>query len=378
MNKKKINADKNKKNDTKKLDDFYYNFGILTKPKKNDNSELANLYKIPIKDKGVNAPKFQQYKPMMIQQADLLFMPEDNGHKYALVVTDIGSRKTDAIPLKNKDSKYVLDGFKKIYNRDILKKPRLLEVDSGTEFKGVVPNYMKKNNIDLKVTKVGRHKQMAIVERRNQMIGGAAHKRQTAQELLTGEPSTEWIDDLPVIIKSMNRQANKWYQNQPEPPIEPVCHGDSCKLLDIGTKVRVKLDQPLDVTTGKRLHGNFRTSDIRWNPKHRVIKEVLLRPGFPPQYLLDGNIGNRKVEPIAYTKNELQVISNNESQPDGKLLVRGKPTKFIIDKIIGDKIIKGQKMALVKWKGYKDPTYESYDQIKKDSPQSISDYENNN
>lgn len=362
---------------TKELDDFYANFGILSKPKKNDNNELSNLYKIPKEDKGVNAPKFQSYDPMMIHQADLLFMPEDHGYKYALVVTDIGTRKTDAVPLKSKDSKFVLDGFKKIYNGKILKKPKQLDVDAGNEFKAHVSDYMKKNNVDIRVAKVGRHKQQAIVERRNQMIGGAALKRQTAQELLTGEPSTEWIDDLPIIVKVMNKQAHKWHDKQlkkPSPTI-PVCHGDSCNMLSKGDKVRVKLDQPLDVTNGKRLHGSFRSSDIRWAPKTRTIKEVLLRPGFPPQYLLDGNIGKHQVEPVAYTKNELQIIPKNEKPIDGQNLIRGSPSKFIIEKIIGDKIIKGKKMALVKWKGFNKTTYEPYDVIKKDSSIAVQEYE---
>jgi hypothetical protein len=44
-------------------------------------------------------------------------------------------------------------------------------------------------------------------------------------------------------------------------------------------------------------------------PKERVIKEIIIKPNSPPLYLLDGNIGKKKFEPIGYTKNQLQVIN---------------------------------------------------------------------
>ena len=123
------------------------------------------------------------------------------------VVVDIGSRYVDAVPLKNKTSADVVEGLKKIYSSNLLKKPKTLEVDPGPEFKGEVLTYLKDNKIDVSVGKVGRHKQQAIVERKNQMIGTAIHKRQTAQELLTGETDKHWVDDLRVIINAINRKA---------------------------------------------------------------------------------------------------------------------------------------------------------------------------
>ena len=41
-------------------------------------------------------------EPGYIYQADLLFLPNDEGYKYALVVVDIGSGLCDAEPLKSK------------------------------------------------------------------------------------------------------------------------------------------------------------------------------------------------------------------------------------------------------------------------------------
>ena len=72
------------------------------------NKLVNNLYKIPKKDKGLNVPHHQATIPNLIHQADLIFLPNDNGFKYALVVVDIATRKVDAIPLKSKTNTEIL------------------------------------------------------------------------------------------------------------------------------------------------------------------------------------------------------------------------------------------------------------------------------
>jgi hypothetical protein len=42
-----------------------------------------------------------------------------------------------------------------------------------------------------------------------------------------------------------------------------TCSGDSCTLLDVGTKVRVALDEPENLITGKVLHGKFSFAGIQ-------------------------------------------------------------------------------------------------------------------
>jgi hypothetical protein len=59
------------------------------------------------------------------------------------------------------------------------------------------------------------------------------------------------------------------------------------KLLGIRTHVRLLLDHPKEVYNQKRLGGKFRSGDIRWTEKNYKIKDVLLRPGFPPMYTVD-------------------------------------------------------------------------------------------
>jgi len=164
-------------------------FGINEKQRK--NQELFKLHEVPQREKGDNAPKFQPQKPNMVHQADLLFLPDDKGYKYALVVVDIGSRYCDAVPLKTKSNAEVIKAFNTIYTRrnSKLKVPKRMEVDAGSEFKGAVKHWLENKGIFIRVAQPARHRQQAIVERKNQTIGHILHQRMNAEELLTGETS---------------------------------------------------------------------------------------------------------------------------------------------------------------------------------------------
>lgn len=135
----------------------------------------------------------------------------------------------------------------------------------GNEFKGEVAKYFDKLEVNMRVANRGR--QQGLVERANQSIDTALTKRMVAQELLTGEPSSEWVSDLKTIINSMNKTAEK-FKHPPEPK-DPISEPSSKNILAIGTIVRVQLDEPVEVTSikDKRLHGKFRAGDIKFNQK---------------------------------------------------------------------------------------------------------------
>ena len=132
---------------------------------------------IPVKDKNVNMPHFQSYDKNIIHQTDLLFLLDDDDFRYALVVVDVRTRTIDARSLKSKTAETVLKEFKDIYKDKILEMSKRIEVDSGTKFKGIVKDYFKKHKVDVKVGLSDRHRQQAIVEKKNLTIEKAIHKR---------------------------------------------------------------------------------------------------------------------------------------------------------------------------------------------------------
>ena len=235
-------------------------------------SIIDNLFKKVKKNKNPNRTHFGDYPENRVHQMDLIYLPEDNGFKYALVVVDVGTRKIDAQPLKTKLSSDVVKALKTIYRREILKKPLLIQVDSGREFKSDFLNYCDDFKIKVKVGKTARHKQQALVEAGNQKLGKLIFRRMTEQELLTNEVSREWVDDLKPIVKSINDKIEKKRindeikakkQTNKKPKEDYQCSGDTCYLLSEGDKVRVALDYPRNVYDNKRLMGKFRESDVR-------------------------------------------------------------------------------------------------------------------
>jgi hypothetical protein len=346
---------------------------------------VDKLYEPVKRDKGVNMPRFRYPTAGTIAQADLLFMPNDKGFKYLLVVVDNGSRLIDAEPLKTKESKAGINAFQMIFSRGIVKMPKVkIEVDAGCEFKSGVAKYFQNAGVKVRVAETGRHRMQGLVEKANQTIGTILHKRMTAQELLTGAVSREWVKDLPKLIKALKEYIVKREAKRKKKELtrgqeingHPVCADGSCEMLNIGDHVRVALEYPIDVATGAKLHGKFRASDIKWNPKVRIIKEVLIQPNQPPLYLLDGDVGDRKITPVAYTKNQLQLVGKNEKFPDISV-VRGKPKQWIAEKIIDKKKIKNKLHYLVKWVGFssKDNTWEPSATLRKEVPELIQEYE---
>ena len=73
-------------------------------------------------------PQTQALEEGATAQADTLFLPNDNGFKYCLVVVDIASRKMDCEPMKTKSAEETKKAFQKILKRKILKEPHRLEV----------------------------------------------------------------------------------------------------------------------------------------------------------------------------------------------------------------------------------------------------------
>ena len=134
------------------------------------------------------------------------------------------------------------------------------------------------------------------------------------------------------------------------------------------------LDEPMSVLR-KKLHGKFRTGDIRWDPEIRTIKKLILNPEQPPMYLVNGPHGKLGVSRCAYTRKQLQVVPKNENPPPDSV-IRGKPKKYIPEKILKQRTQKGELQYLIKWKHYPldKATWEPAKNIKEDVPNLVEDY----
>ncbi|GET52876.1 DDE-type integrase/transposase/recombinase [Rhizophagus irregularis DAOM 181602=DAOM 197198] len=308
-----------------------------------------NLSRVPariLKGEVIRASTSSCMETKCNTSGDLAEMPVDpKGFHYFLVVVEVAGKQVNAEPLKDKTANRILNGFVKIYRRNRIKPPtHRLETDSGSEF---------------------TNDQQSYAERAIQAIQEPLLKRMVAQELKTGVTSVEWSEDFRDVV---NKIDEIWQRNPPDIPTGSPKVSKKTELLSEGTHVRVKLDEPISVL-GNKLHGKFRTGDIRWNPNIRVIKKMILSPEQPPTYLLDGPHGRLGVSRCAYTRKELQIVPENEHPPPDSV-IRGQPERFVPERILRHRIRKGQDQYLVKWERYPDTeaTWEPADRLEEDVP----------
>jgi hypothetical protein len=294
-----------------------------------------------------------------------LYLPHDRGYKYALVGVDVGSRLCDAEPLKARSAKDVLVALKKMYTRKILSQPVQATVDSGVEFKDVFKSFLEKEGVYLKVSAPNRHRQTGLVESRNKSIGTYLLKRMVAEELKTGTPSTEWVDELPNIVKRLNKRFE--IKNPKQSDSTDLVVNPNVELLNVGDTVRYPLDRPIDIVTGKPIDKTFRAGDPKMSIKPAEVVDVRLSATNPPLYKLDNGVD------AMYTGEALLKVDEAKVKAPPASVQK----KFIVERIVGKRKNRGKVEYLIKWKDYpnSENTYEPYQQLVEDGfAEMISDF----
>ena len=124
----------------------------------------------------------------------------NNNTSYLLAAIDCFSRYAYVEPLKNKKAETTLEGFKRILQRS-KQKPRLIQVDQGSEFKGVFKKYLTENNIHSFST--SQDTKAAIVERFIRTIQNRIYR------FLSAENTLRYIDALQDIVTSYNNTRHR-------------------------------------------------------------------------------------------------------------------------------------------------------------------------
>ena len=370
---------------------FYRSFGLEDVPYSfKKRQEVFNLFLKPKKETKEEAPRFYSFVKDDTHQADILHLPHDvrkvNGKKidyaYALVITDMATGLCDAEPMpfhegwKAPKEEDVISGVQKIYGRKYLKFPAHITTDSGKEFGDKFRAYFAFNKTSVRKALPGRHRQLGLVERKNRTIGRILFMRMFAQETLTGEPSREWVDDLPIVIEKMNLK----YGHKPYTDKELLKHFDPWKnlkqkILPLGTPVRIALDEPRNYKETK-LSGRFRDTDQRWYQNVYHITGYVFDPHEPILYKTDKPLNPH--EKVAYSIKQLQVVKPNEEDAPAHLVVRNQNSKgeFAIKKLLEKRTSGNRTEYKILWKGY--PLADATWQYKSKIPKSFVDaYEKN-
>jgi hypothetical protein len=168
----------------------------------------------------INFSHFDVTVPNEVHQADILFLPHDNGYKYALTVVDVASRYKQAEPLKTKSASEVASAFERIYRRGPLRFPNLLQVDPGNEFRGAVAATMKHHNATIRQGHTALHRDQAIVERFNRTLAERLFGYQYAKEFIQTKRSREWVKRLPGVIAALNNEITRPINMKPNNAIK--------------------------------------------------------------------------------------------------------------------------------------------------------------
>lgn len=349
--------------------------------KKSKRSVVDQLYKLPQKDKYGDQPTIPIIDPNYAHYVDVLYLPNDNGMKYCLLVVDQGSRYVGATAMEDRSVADIVKGLVAIYkNNKYLKIPVLIISDMGSEFRKNFDAeiYNKLGIENHKTLKAGRHRSM-LAERKNQTVGKIIGRVLTQVQLTSGNPSSKWVSYLPTIIKAINdKVTKKGIKPKPMDNAAPLTFNPDHRidLLKEGDQVRIVLDNPIDVA-GNKLHGSFRSGDIRWNPEVRTVVYVYMKPNEPVMYFLNGKekMGNKYVEPFGYTRNQLQRVSIREKDPDEELpLFENELNRYEVQKIIERGINDDQEvMYLVKFKKVRKAVWIRRDSLVEDLGKSFMD-----
>lgn len=304
------------------------------------NIKTTEFTKAPKKQKVFNkvkngVPPIANYN----MEADILYLPQTKeGFKYCLVMCDLANNKFDIQPMKNRNTDEAVEAFKKMVKRKYIKAPKIsLRTDNGAEFQGKFDKMLKNNEIWHRKVLPYRHKQMANVESLNRQLGNIFNEYMNMKELETGEIYKEWTDILEPVRKELNnyREIKLIKLKDWKPKLfDPVAVKEQAKYK-IGDLVHRKLDYPKNALNNNQPTANFRMGDFRWDTLARKVKKVVYMPDAPfYRYVLEG------LPNVSYP--EIELMPSKEKQQ-----------KYDVEKFLKEKVIKGNKFYLVKWKNYK-------------------------
>ena len=301
-----------------------------------------------------NIPLMEDYNFM----ADLLFLPKDKkGFKYLLVIVDLATDEFDIEPLIDKQPKTVLESMLKIYKRKFVKKPYAsLKTDDGNEFKGVFHKWLYDNSIYHSVAYPARHSQMSNVECLNKTLGRIFNGYMNKMEMQTKNQYTNWTDIINIVRDKLNIIRKKKL-NQNDTTLSHF-NATQKQKYNIGDIVYRKLESP-ESALGKKLPGNFRMGDFRYDTVPRKIEQVLIYTGdIPYRYILDG------FPQVAYAEHELIQAKEQEEE-------------WEVKQILDRKAFKGVVKYLIWWKHFKksEATWENKSSLIKTIPDMIHEFD---
>lgn len=275
-------------------------------------------------------------------QADLVEMQhysrENEGYRYILCAIDIFSRYAYARPLKSKSGPDVAAALEHIFLNAT--PPKYLQTDQGLEFYNQhVKRVLDEHHIEL--FSVYSEKKAAIVERFQRTL------QEKLYRAFTYQGNYRWLELLPQLIESYNHSYHRTIKTMPanvSKKNETEVWLQQYANLNVNAKAKFSVGDRVRIPKTKTI---FTKGYIaKWSDEVFIISEVNTKYN-PPVYTLKDENGD--VIKGSFYEQELQQV------PEDNL--------YRIEKIMRTRTHQGKKQALVKWKGYTEPSWIDYSQV---------------
>lgn len=220
--------------------------------------------------------------PYEILQIDLLdyqkYSKKNKGFRYILICVDVFTRKAFAEPIKSKTPKQTTDAMIKILSNV---KPKMIESDNGSEWKGSFQELMKEENIIHITNEVGDHNSLGIIDRFSRTI------KTEISKYMTGNNTTKWTGILPSLIENYNKTPHKAIEdikpneasskkykyeigtlNYEKGLHNQQVEGEVSNTIKVGDRVRIQrkknlFDKGYEITYSKEIYEVIKTDKLK-------------------------------------------------------------------------------------------------------------------
>ena len=326
--------------------------------------EINQIY-TPSKGKAKEI-KSSMTTPNKILAMDLVNMEkfEVRGFKYLLNCIDMSSRFIYSVALKSNEENEVLKGFKKIFNKS---KIRAVRSDNGSEFiNKKFKDFLEKNDIKQILGEAGKPQSNGMIERANATI------KELIEKSIEINENFDWVKNLDKLINNINNSQHRITGFTPN-EIQKAFKNNNKDVLEEAFNKEFKKKKPniskeiFEVGDLVRIHTPSDKTRQVWSDDVYEIEKV-----YKPKKAYSVYEYKLDAFPDKFKEEELLKIVGD---PQNKLI---KVDKFDISKLIKPVIQDDKIFYEVKWKGYRETTLEPRENLMKDVPKMLGQFERKN
>jgi len=276
----------------------------------------------------------------------------------------MSSRFIYSVALKIKEENEVLKGFKKIFNKS---KIRAVRSDNGSEFiNKKFKDFLEKNDIKQILGEAGKPQSNGMIERANATI------KELIEKSIEINENFDWVKNLDKLINNINNSQHRITGFTPN-EIQKAFKNNNKDVLEEAFNKELKIKKPniskevFEVGDLVRKHTPSDKTRQVWSDEVYEIEKV-----YKPkkaysvyEYKIDGFKDRFKEEEL------LKIVGD----PQNKLI---KVSKFEISKLIKPVIQDNKMYYEVQWKGYRERTLEPRENLMKDVPKMLGQFERKN